>query len=171
MEKKRPPHQNMEGWFGGLSNPGGFEIESFWGKKFTTPGPDYSNHSIFEKWAWVGVVIWGAIIGLIIFFLFLFPSSNILVSLLFLWAAVTITAIIIGVLDIIRMCQWHALEHKVIFLLERNENISIRSLKEARVKNKYCGDKNLFLLPPSQWQLEIGREIGIKIQREMREKI
>lgn len=140
-------------FFDGYSNSGGMkiycpelEIEC------ETPG-----YSIFEKWKWFGMVSW-IMIG---FFLIFGPEWIFIV-----W---TTTSFVVVILLCVRKAQWHALEHKLTFLLENEEKFSLNKLKEAPEETEDCGSKNQFLLPPSLPLLRVGEKMFFEVQRKKKE--
>lgn len=145
----------MKVYFEGASNAGGIKIYSFY------PEIDYQTlgYSIFEKWKWFGTVVW----GMLGFFLAFSATQGIF----FLWIRISI---IVFILICVRKSQWHSLEHKIIFVLEHKEEISIDALKAAPVKDECCGSGNRFLLPPYLRLLRVGEEIAQEIAFEVQRK-
>lgn len=60
------------------------------------------------------------------------------------------------------LTQWHATEHKLINVLEKQEILTIESLKKASKKHPKCGGNNIFLSEPSCRKIEQALEAGKK---------
>ncbi len=56
--------------------------------------------------------------------------------------------------------QWHATEHKVIYVLENGQELTLKSLREAPLRHYKCGHRNWCLEEPSREKLIEALRVG-----------
>jgi len=111
------------------------------------------------------------------FLLFLLASSFVLavvIVLILFWEAPSIILMVAGIIVLVilipwslileqKTAEWHAAEHKLIYLLITGERLTMENLHEAPVFSKECGDNNECLKEPSEKKLKEALELGKKI--------
>ncbi|MBZ9571950.1 DUF1385 domain-containing protein [Patescibacteria group bacterium] len=56
--------------------------------------------------------------------------------------------------------EWHATEHKLIYLLENGERLTLENLRAAPSRNRRCASRNMWLKEPSDDKLEEAFRVG-----------
>lgn len=57
--------------------------------------------------------------------------------------------------------EWHAVEHKLVQLLQNRQKITLENLKKAPMLSTGCGSKNFFLKSPTNEKLQEGLQVGL----------
>lgn len=61
--------------------------------------------------------------------------------------------------------EWHATEHKLIWLLENGQKLTLENLKKASIKTSDCDLQNRYLREPSNEKLKEALRMGLKYRR------
>ena len=111
------------------------------------------------------------------FLLFLLASSSILaviIVLILFWEAPSVILMVTGIIVLVilipwslileqKTAEWHAAEHKLIYLLTTGKKMTMKNLREAPAFSEKCGDNNECLKKPSEEKLKEALELGKKI--------
>ncbi|MCK5466432.1 DUF1385 domain-containing protein [Candidatus Parcubacteria bacterium] len=101
---------------------------------------------------------------------FLAKSTTMIIGMTILFSVIqiVISQILLFILIfvcLVKICyyetsEWHAIEYKLIYLLENNCLLTIDNLERAPMKHKRCGAHNIFLHKPSLKKIKIALELG-----------
>jgi len=60
------------------------------------------------------------------------------------------------------VAEWHAVEHKLIRLLENGDELTLENLKKSPIESSYCGSGNADIREPSSDKLQEAIIVGLK---------
>lgn len=69
----------------------------------------------------------------------------------------------------IQVMEWHAAEHKLIYLLENKEELTLETLRQAYMISPTCGCENVMLREPSDEKLNEALRVGQEFLKTKRE--
>ncbi|MCK5413210.1 MAG: DUF1385 domain-containing protein [Candidatus Pacebacteria bacterium] len=103
------------------------------------------------------------IFSLLRFFIILFVMTKLLTLIQTAVFIIILSVIILVYCSLVcyyEASQWHATEHKLIYLLEHSCPLTIENFQKTSIKHERCGINNKILLEPSKKKIKIAIKAG-----------